>query len=208
MRYADITRNLAHLTDNITGSLAHLAGSLTHANGMRPVIELETRRPAALSWQLREASTPFLRERRGVIALSLVASAALSLISLYQMGILKRLPEPRLPRFDAEKVNRSEEAYRWLETPDAFLGLGSYVATMTLAAMGGPNRAEEQPWLPLALAAKESLDAVLAGFQVMTQARKLRTYCSWCLLTSAATFGSLPLVIPEARAALKRLLGR
>ena len=174
----------------------------------QPLIELETRAPAVLSWQLREASYPFLRERRGVISLSLLAGAALSLIGLYQIGILKRLPEPRLPRFDAEQVNRSAEAYRWLETPDAFLGLGSYVATMTLAAMGGPNRAERQPWIPLALAAKVGLDAALAGFQVMTQARKLRTWCSWCLLTSAATFGSVPLVIPEARAALNRLLGK
>jgi uncharacterized membrane protein len=158
-----------------------------------------------LSRQLREASQPYLRERRGVIGLSLLASTALSLISLYQTGILKRLPEPRLPRFDAEKVNRSKEAYRWIETPDALLGLGSYVATMLLAAMGGPDRARERPWIPLALAAKVGLDAALAGFQVMTQARKLRTFCAWCLLTSAATFGSIPLIIPEARAALKHL---
>jgi uncharacterized membrane protein len=198
MKYARLTRSLTR----------SLTSSLTRTNGIRPVVELETRQPAALSWQLREASTPFLRERRGVIALSLVASAALSLISLYQMGLLKRLPEPRLPRFDAEKVNRSEEAYRWMETPDAFLGLGSYVATMTLAAMGGPKRAEQHPWLPLALAAKVGLDAALAGLQVTTQARKLHTYCTWCLLTSAASFASLPLVIPEALAALKRLLGR
>ncbi len=173
-----------------------------------PVLELETRQPAILSWQLRETVNPFLRERRGIIGLSLLATAALSLIGLYQMGILRRLPEPKLPHFDAEQVNRSAEAYRWLETPDAFLGLGSYVATMTLAAMGGPNRAEKHPWIPLALAAKVGLDAVLASLQVLMQARKLRAYCSWCLLTSAATFGSLPLVIPEARAALRHLLGK
>lgn len=173
-----------------------------------PLIELATRHPATLSRQLREASTPYLRERRGIIGLSLLASAALGLISLYQIGIVKRLPEPKLPGFDAEQVNRSADAYRWLETPDAFLGLGSYVATMTLAAMGGPERARERPWIPLALAAKVGLDAALAVFQTITQARKLHTYCSWCLLTSAATFGSLPLVIPEARAALKRLTGK
>jgi hypothetical protein len=173
-----------------------------------PVIELETYRPAVLSWQLRETTNPFLRERRGIIGLSLLATAALSLIGLYQIGILKRLPEPRLPHFNAGQVNRSAEAYRWLETPDAFLGLGSYAATMALAAMGGPDRAKKHPWIPLALAAKVGLDAVLAGFQVLMQARKLHTYCSWCLLTSAATFGSLPLVVPEARAALRRLLVR
>jgi uncharacterized membrane protein len=173
-----------------------------------PAIELHTRRPALLSRQLREATAPFLRERRSVIGLSLLASGALSLICLFQIGILKHLPEPRLPRFDAEKVNRSAEAYRWLETPDAFLGLGSYVATMTLAAMGGPTRAEQRPWIPLALAGKVALDAALAGFQILTQARKMHTYCLWCLLPSAATCGSLPLVMPEARAALKRVRGK
>lgn len=51
-----------------------------------------------------------------------------------------------------------------------------------------------------------SVRAALTGFQVLTQARNLHTYCSWCLLTSAATFGSVPLVLPEARATLKRVL--
>ncbi len=171
-------------------------------------IELETRRPNVLSHQLREASGQFLEQRRGIIALSLMAAAALSLVSLYQMGMVKRLPELSLPRFDADRVNSSAEAYRWLETPDAFLGLGSYAATMVLAAMGGPNRASERPWIPLALAAKIGLDAVTAGFQVVMQARKLHTLCSWCLIPSLATFGSIPLVIPEARDALKRMLSR
>ena len=181
---------------------------LSRERTQKPLIELETHHPELLSRQLRQSSEIFLRERRAIIGLSLMATTVLSLISLYQMGILKRLPEPGLPRLDSEKVNRSAEAYRWLETPDAFLGLGSYVATMTLAAMGGLKRAEEQPWIPLALAAKVGIDTAMAGLQVLMQARKLHTYCSWCLLTSAASLGSLPLVIPEARAALKRLLSK
>ena len=51
-------------------------------------IELETRHPEVLSQQLRGSSDAFLRERRGVIGLSLLATTALGLISLYQMGIL------------------------------------------------------------------------------------------------------------------------
>ena len=45
-------------------------------------IELETHHPEVLSQQLREASDSCLRERRGVIGLSLGAATALSLISL------------------------------------------------------------------------------------------------------------------------------
>jgi len=171
-------------------------------------IRLETRNPEALSRQLRKGSGKFLPQRRGVIGLSLIAAGALEVISLYQMGLIKRLPEPPLPHFDADKVNSSAEAYRWLSTPDAFLGIGSYAATMTLAAMGSPNRAQEQPWIPLALAGKVGLDAALGVVQFLMQARKLHTYCSWCLASSGASFATLPLVIPEARAALKHLRGR
>ncbi len=39
---------------------------------------------------------------------------------------------------------------------DAFIGLGSYAATMGLAAMGAKDRAKTQPWIPLALAALTS----------------------------------------------------
>jgi hypothetical protein len=109
---------------------------------------------------------------------------------------------------DAEKVSSSPEAYKWLETPDALLGLGSDAVTMTLAAMGSPNRVKERPWIPLAMAVKVALDAVLASYLLLLQALKLRTLSLWSLLISAMTFARVPLVIPEARAALRQLRGR
>ncbi len=57
---------------------------------------------------------------------------------------------------DADKVDASEEAYSHLQMGDAFIGLGSYAATMGLAAMGAKDRAKAQPWIPLALAALTS----------------------------------------------------
>jgi hypothetical protein len=42
------------------------------------------------------------------------------------MGIIKRLPEPKLPYLDADRVDASSEAYEWLSTPDAILGIASY----------------------------------------------------------------------------------
>src|SRR5919197_3271993 len=89
-----------------------------------------------LSRELRTGSGRHLWGRRRVLALSLVASASMGLIALYQMGLLKHLPEPPLPRLDADKVDASPEAYRNLATPDAVLGFLSYAVTMTLAAAG------------------------------------------------------------------------
>ncbi len=77
-----------------------------------------------------------------------------AIMTLYQLGVLKRLREPQILGLDAKKVNGSAQAYDLRSTPDAVLGLGSYAVTLVLAAMGGKNRADNRPWIPLALAAK------------------------------------------------------
>jgi hypothetical protein len=101
--------------------------------------------PKQLSRQLREDGDHSLARRRGIVACGLAAAGAMGVIALYQIGIIKHLPEPPLPGFDADKVDASEEAYSYFQTPDAFIGLGSYAATMGLAAMGAKNRAETKP---------------------------------------------------------------
>lgn len=54
--------------------------------------------PEQLSRELRLGSGRFLQQRRKVLGLSLVAAGAMIPISLYQMGVIKHLPEPPLPR--------------------------------------------------------------------------------------------------------------
>ncbi len=74
--------------------------------------------PEQLSADLREGSSTFLKHRRGIVGLSLFSAGVMGGIALYQMGILKKIPEPPLSRFDAERVNGSAEPYSHLATPD------------------------------------------------------------------------------------------
>jgi uncharacterized membrane protein len=164
--------------------------------------------PEELSDQLRNGSGGALARRRGVVCLSLVAAGSMGLISLYQIGIIKHLPEPPLPRLDADTVDASPDAYARFAMPDAFLGLGSYAMTMGLAAMGGQNRARTQPWIPLALMAKVAFDTYQAGRLTVVQATREKAFCSWCLLSALSTFATVPLVVPETRAAIRRLTGK
>ena len=53
-----------------------------------------------LSRELRNGSDGYLAKRRGIVALSLTASASMAVIALYQMGLIRHLPEPPLPTFD------------------------------------------------------------------------------------------------------------
>ena len=158
-------------------------------------------RAIQLSDELRKGVSRDLARRRRIVALSLVASGSMAVITLYQVGLIKHLPEPPLPFMNADKVDASAEAYEKLSTPDAVLGLGSYAATMALAAMGGADRVRTMPWVPIALAGKVAVDVATAAKLSIDQWTKHRAFCFWCLLAAAATFATAPLVVPEAIAA-------
>ncbi len=160
--------------------------------------------PEALSSELRLGAGEFLDRRRKVVGLALIAAGAMIPISLYQTGVIRHLPEPPLPGLDADIVDASGAAYAILATPDAVLGLGSYAVTVGLAAMGGQRRAETHPWIPLALAAKVAVDALVGAKLTRDQWTRHRAFCSWCLLAAGASFAAVPHVVPEARAALRR----
>ena len=162
--------------------------------------------PEELSRQLREGSGKLLRYRRGVIGLSLTAIGSLGVVTLYQTGIIERLPEPSLTYLNGEVVDAAPEAYKLLSTPDGALGLVSYALTTALAAAGGEDRAQERPWLVLALAAKVAFDAFESGKLTLEQWTEHRSFCLWCLIAAGANFATVPLVIPEARAALREIL--
>ena len=158
-----------------------------------------------LASQLCGGAGEFLGHRRTAVVLVLVSMRSLAVVALYQPGLLRRLPEPSLPGLDAEKVNGSAEACALLNTPDAVLGLGSYAATLGLVAMGGPGRARTQPWMPLALAAKAGFDTVQAATLTRKSWVEFRAFSLYNLVTVAATFLALPIVVPEARSAWHQL---
>lgn len=89
-----------------------------------------------------------------------MGAGAMGTVAAYQNGLIRRLPEPSLPMFDADKVDASGEAFDMLRTPDASLGLLSYAATLALAGKGSKNRFRDTPVVPIALAGKVLLDAI------------------------------------------------
>lgn len=159
---------------------------------------------AELSRQLRLGKSDALGRRRQISVLTLISIGSMAIVSLYQLGIIKHLPEPPLPKMDADKIDAAAEAYEILWMPDAVLGLGSYAVTLGLAAMGTGDRARNRPWIPLALAAKTLVDSLAAGKLTVDQWTKHKAFCFWCLLAAATSIATLPLSVPEAREAWGR----
>ena len=158
-----------------------------------------------LSRELRLQTGPDLRRRRWVFGLSLLGTLAAQIVSLLQVGLTQRLPNPPVGPFDSDRVDSSDYAYSRLETPDGALMLVSYGVTAALAAAGGADRAERHPALPLALAAKAGFDAVTALQLAREEWNENRAFCAYCQAATLASLASFALALPEAGRAWRAL---
>ncbi|WP_264776076.1 vitamin K epoxide reductase family protein [Deinococcus aetherius] len=163
--------------------------------------------PTQLSRELREAHTPDLHRRRWIVGLSLLGVAMGQVVSLYQTGILKDLPDPPGP-FDSARVDASDYAYKRLQTPDALMMVVSYGATAWLAAAGGKDRATDLPLLPVAMGLKILGDTLTAVELGREEWRDNKALCAYCQVATLASLASIPLAFPETRRALGNLLRR
>lgn len=153
--------------------------------------------------ELQEGKNENLTLRRGIIALSLLGMGAMAAVSLFQTGLVKHLPDPPLPDFDSDKVNSSDTAYA-LGVPDGTLSLASLAANIPLAAFGGADRTEKFSVVPLAAAAKATVEAAVAGWYFYQMPTKEKRWCAYCIIGAAANFGIAVLASKEARNALNK----
>ncbi|MBW3639004.1 MAG: vitamin K epoxide reductase family protein [Actinobacteria bacterium] len=154
----------------------------------------------AVSDALRRGDSPYLRARRRTAGLQLGAAATLGVVALYQFGLLRSVPEPPLPGLDADRVDASGEAYVMLRTPDSTIGIASAGVSLVLAGMGGADRHEKQPWIPLLLLAKSVVDAAGGAYLFAEQVTKHKKVCSWCTASAGLLVATVPAVLPEALA--------
>lgn len=147
-----------------------------------------------------------LRRRHAIIATSLVGMATMGAVSLYQTGMIRRLPDLPLRSFDSDKVNGADAAYRW-GAPDATLAVMGCALNLPIAASGGPARADERPLLPIIAALKGTLDAGIAARYLYEMPAQRGAWSSYSIVAALVDFTVFGLTLPEARkawAALRR----
>ena len=162
---------------------------------------LETQR---LRRELQESDSPEMNLRRAIIGLSLIGMGAMTAVTLLQTGIVDHLPDPPIKDFDSDKVNSSDTAYA-LGVPDGAVSLAGLAANIPLAAFGGENRAEEMPLLPLAAAAKSTVEAAAAAWYFYQMPAVEKKWCGYCIVGAAANIGIAALTLIEAKRAWKSL---
>ncbi len=184
------------------------------AVGVRPLPPLVAgvRESARLSdaWRT-DRPGPALRRRRRVVGGTMLSTACMAVASLYQTGVLKRIPELPLGPFDAGRVEASAQAYQLLRMPDAPLAVVSFGLTAALAAGAGtgegPGFGRRADLVRVALGAKALVDAVYGAKLMADQATKHGKLCSWCLTTTVGSAIALGPALAEGRAGWRALRG-
>lgn len=155
--------------------------------------------------ELRESNTDDLDRRRKIIFLSAVGLVDFSIISLYQTGVIKRLPDIPLAIFDSNKVNASNEAYQF-GVPDGPVSSLTYAATMVLAAAKGTKRSGRKPLLDVVLGATVAANAIGAVSYLNNMIFKQKKICLYCVTGAAINIASAVIAAPIVLKSLKKLL--
>jgi mannose/fructose/N-acetylgalactosamine-specific phosphotransferase system component IID len=164
--------------------------------------------PRQLSEELRKGESADLTRRRWIIGLSMVGSVMAQLVSMYQTGIIRRLPDPPLPLFDSSRVDASDYAYKRFRTPDGFMMLTNYGVTAGLAAAGDKDRAQQSLFLPIAMGLKVVGDSATALELAREEWKENRAFCAYCQVATLCSLASVALAVPEVLSAIRMLRGR
>jgi len=159
--------------------------------------------PQELRRELQTDDSSDMKWRRRVIGLSLFGVGVTAVISLFQTGIIRHLPNPPIKSFDSEKVMLSDPAYMW-GNADATLAMTTAAANLPIASFGGVDRVKYAPAVPLLAAAKAAFDAASAAWYFYQMTRQ-RRWCIYCITTAATFAGIFALTLPEAMSALNEL---
>jgi uncharacterized membrane protein len=152
---------------------------------------------------------PELRRRRRVVGGTMLSTVCMAVATLYQTGVVRRIPELPLGPFDAGRVEASAQAYQLLRMPDAPLAVVSFGLTAALAAGAGtgagPGFGRRAELVRVALGAKALVDAVYGAKLMADQATKHGKLCSWCLTTTVGSAIALGPALAEGRAGWRAL---
>lgn len=139
--------------------------------------------------------------------LSAIGLADFSLISLYQTGLIRHLPDLPFPLFDSDKVNASKSAYQF-GIPDGPVSLAAYGLTMALTRIGDKDGEHRKPVADLALGAVVLGQAAGAAWYLGDMLFRQRKICLYCVAGALVNFASAVVTAPLVFEAGRKLFHR
>jgi uncharacterized membrane protein len=156
---------------------------------------------------LRKGENKSLSRRRKIALLSAIGLVDFSIISLYQMGFIKRLPDIPGKIFDSNKVNASPHAYG-MGLPDGPVSSGLYSLIMMLASYKGDKKSGRPFWADLALAGAITANAVGAVQYTKNMISQQEKACPYCITGALINFAMVPFVAADIKDKFKKLINQ
>ena len=162
-------------------------------------------RAAAIRQELLMGTGQDLEKRRAITALSALGLVDFAFISLYQSGVIKRLPELPFKAFDSNTANAAPEAYM-MGAPDATISAWVYASNMVLATAGGTEASGRKPFFDLLLGSTIAGNAAGALYYLYDMIFKQKKVCPYCIVGGAINLASAVIVAPLVLKAIKKSL--
>ncbi len=139
--------------------------------------------------KIRKDTSEVTDYRRQIAASAVVGLIDFSLISLFQLGYIKKLPDLPGKFFDTKKVNTSKDAVM-LGLPDGVVSLAAYTATILLATAAIRYKKQSRI-LDVALAGVVLGQAAGAANYLVNMTVVQKRVCIYCLAGAAINFSAL-----------------
>ncbi|GAB3529740.1 hypothetical protein GCM10027443_09470 [Pontibacter brevis] len=139
--------------------------------------------------KIRKDTSEAAEYRRQIAALSALGLVDFSLITLFQLGFIRNMPDLPGEVFDTEEINSSKEAVL-LGMPDGVISLGSYAATIILAAAATRFKKQSRI-LDVAMGGVVLGQAAGGAFYLFDMAFVKKKVCIYCVAGAAINFASL-----------------
>jgi uncharacterized membrane protein len=166
----------------------------------RPSMNIDAIRQALL-----KGNSPSLKRRRKIALLSVFGILDFCLISLYQLGIIKAMPDPPGKIFDSAKANGSRDAYQF-GAPDGPISLLMYAGNILLASALGSRKSGRPPVFDLLLGGLIAGSALGSVNYMYSMIFKQQKACPYCITGAALNFAMIPYVYPEVKASLQEMM--
>ncbi len=154
--------------------------------------------------ELRDGRSDELTRNRRIVALAAAGLVDFTIISLYQSGVLRRLPDLPGKIFDSNQVNAARKAYA-LGLPDGTTGAALFAVNMMLATAGGSRRSGRPAWMDLLLGASAVSGAGAAFQYLYDMVFKQSKACPYCIVGGLAHFGMVALMAPQGWRLLRKI---
>lgn len=129
---------------------------------------------------LRNKNSKRLSNQRNIGLLAILGLLNFSFISLYQMGIVKNIPDPPGKFFDSDKANGSLHAYA-TGTPDGPLAIVAYGVTLILATFKGDSMSGRPRWADRVLLFLSLINGSSAASYMKNMIEKQERACPYCI---------------------------